>query len=271
MNNIEFLKNTKPVWATIDSATANQINLHAYAPLKSGAQGRLYHLTIKIGSGSGPTVSESGLANLLPQCCIERHINPDASFCLSQGSTSRLTSLEDAHLWWRSLGYYLAHQDFAAKRRFWPLEAGLSHGDAADIQLKMEALAEVNGWKQDVQAAALWSEGWLGGALPRLSKNKRTLVNARSNCPRGCTWKHKALRSTSCETTTCQTGCRKQHKRIVRSDCPNRDIVEELVLLEHQRREAEREVIDILIKGGIACCGTMDHCQLRNALSDKTS
>ncbi len=85
----------------------------------------------------------------LPEFCLERHINADSTFCLYLDFVAKLGDEDAARSWWSSLGTFLNNQIYAEKHRVWPLESGLSHGDAAHEQLAMENLAESVGWKDE--------------------------------------------------------------------------------------------------------------------------
>lgn len=261
MSSLDQLSDTCPAWADIFERQQKKLRVSAVALLPSGLAGRTYQLFVNLQGDGGVAVFEE-LDGHLPRCCVERHINSDASFCLHFNSTEPIQSAEMARTWWRSLGSFLNNQDYASRRRKWPMLAQLSHGEAARTQEKMEQLVESLGWEVEIAAAIFRQRGWLGGRLPRLSRDKRSLVNVRSPCPRGCTRKHHQFRKSSCEQLNCVEGCRKLHKPILRADCPNRSVVERLVLLEHQRRSQENDFFRALVDKKIVCCGTMDNCPL---------
>ncbi|MYI70451.1 MAG: hypothetical protein F4103_17490 [Boseongicola sp. SB0673_bin_14] len=263
MSSLDQLNDTCPAWANIFEVQRRKLRVLAVAQQPSGLTGRSYFLFINLRRDNLVAVFEEPDGHL-PLCCVERHINPDASFCLHYNSTEPVQSAAMAREWWRSLGFYLNNQDYASRRRKWPMLAQLSHGDAAITQIQMEELAEPLGWKEEEVLAAIFRKrGWLGGRLPRLSKDKSSLVNLRSPCPRGCTRKHHPFRKSSCERLNCAEGCRRLHKPTLRADCPNRSVVESLVLLEHQRRAQEHEFFKSLKNSQVICCGTMDNCSLR--------
>lgn len=264
MSSLEQLCYTCPAWVEILKKEQKKLSVSATAQRPSGLDGRKYELSIKLQKDNRVAVFEMPEAGLLPRRCVERHINIDSSFCLHFNSTTPIQSPETACQWWRSLGFFLNHQDHAARRRKWPMFAELSHGDDAAItQLKMEEIAGPLGWKdEEVIASIFRKRGWLAGPLPRLTKDKRGLVNVRTPCPRGCTRKHHPYRKASCQRGDCVEGCKKIHKAILRAECPNRAVVECLVLLERQRRNEEAEFYKDLKKDGVACCETMDGCPL---------
>lgn len=127
----------------------------------------------------------------------------------------------------------------------------------------MEALADPLGWKDDILRALFRHKGWMSQRLPRISKTRARIVNSRSPCPRGCTWKHGLLRKKSCNLKACYTDCGKQHRAVLRAECPNRTVIEALILHEYQRRKIEAQIVEKLIQDGLNCCETMKICPLR--------
>jgi hypothetical protein len=198
-----------------------------------------------------------------PDFCLERHINPNSTFCLFFRSEAKLQAPDEAVAWWFGLDSFLNNQVYAERRRVWPLGAGLSHGSAADEQVAMEELAEPLGWIDELWRGMFRGKGWLSKRLPRVSKAHARVVTARRPCPRGCTWKHNGLRGASCKTESCYGSCKKMHKPILRAECPHREAVEALVLHEHRRREIEASIVRELVQEGKQCCGTMKFCPLR--------
>ncbi len=203
---------------------------------------------------------KGGSANRAELSC---HINPGGTFCLEYGSEDRLGDVDAANRWWSSLESFLHNQEYAAKRGEWPLAAGLSHGQAALEQLAMEEIAKPLGWTDELLGGMFRGRGWLARNLPRVTRTLDRVVNARTPCPRGCTWKHKSLRKNSCELDSCETGCRKLHKPVLRANCPNRRIIEEIVLREHRRRAIEAAIAADLKKQKAQCCGSMKNCPIR--------
>jgi len=264
MSSIDQLYATHPKWVTVLKKRRKQFHIKASAQRPSGAQGTEYSLVIESQKDDRVAVSENAKQPRLPKCCVERHINPNATFCLHLNSTKPIQNEQEGRFWWSSLGIYLNHQDYATERRVWPMRAQLSHGEtAAFLQLEMEAIADAFGWKEEVLSSIFRHKGWLNGTLRRTTKDKLGLVNVRAPCPRQCTRKHYPYRKKSCDRTQCIDGCRKEHKLIVRADCPHRSEVEKLVLLEHRRRKQEEAFIRDIVENGVTCCGTMDHCPLR--------
>ena len=261
MNSLEQLYRTSPEWAEITQKTRKALSITAAPPKPSGTPAKAgYYVEVRLLDGNRVSVNEQPNRARLPSCCVERHINDDSTFCLHLDSTEPVASTEAALAWWKSLADYLNHQDYASKYRKWPLRGQLSHGNAANIQLRMEALAKPLGWEDELLTSMFRRKGWLAGILPRKAKNGTGLINARSPCPRGCLQKHYPFRKRACQVNSCVAGCSRQHKPILRAKCPHRLTVEQLVLLEYDRRAIESALIDQLRRDKVKCCGTMDGC-----------
>jgi len=263
MTPIKILISTMPTWVTLEANRYNEVDLIASPPVLGSNDAKQFFLKLRESPQNGVQVIEQYHKRQLPEFCLERHINPDHTFCLYYGSESPIQSQSGAMDWWLGLSAFLANQLYAETYEVWPLAAGLSHGDAANYQLKMEALADPLGWKDDLLKSIFRGKGWLAERLPRISKNQDRVLNARSPCPRGCTQKHKILRNKPCSYSSCFRNCQKQHRSIPRINCPHRSVVEQLILLEHKRRSKERNIINTLKKNGKRCCGTMRDCPLR--------
>ncbi len=262
MNTLHRLLQNVPEWASTEGREERRATVLASPSGTRAMFADGFWLSLEISKHGGVAVSEVEHKRQLPQFCLERHINPDHTFCVYFGSEYPLDNNEAAKMWWSYLGVYLRNQGYAKKRGVWPLGSGLSHGDAAHVQVEMEALAKPLGWEEDLWGAMFRGKGWLAENLPRLSGDGRRVVNVRTPCPRGCRWKHKLLRKKSCVTDKCNSGCNRLHKPVLRADCPNREVIEELVLREHARRRIESELIDSIRRDGRRCCGSMRHCPL---------
>ncbi|KPQ15965.1 MAG: hypothetical protein HLUCCO18_09890 [Rhodobacteraceae bacterium HLUCCO18] len=264
MSGLNQLLQTVPHWASIEDKEQVAATVLVSPPGARGLNSGGFWLTLEASKHGGVAVKEVQDKRQLPEFCLERHINSDSTFCVFFRSEYPLEDSEAAKTWWSYLGIYLSNQLYAQRRGIWPLGSGLSHGEAAHVQVAMEALAEPLGWKDDLWLAMFRGKGWLAKPLPRISRQRDRVLNARSPCPRGCTWKHKLLRKESCRTPSCLSGCNRLHKPILRAECPNRTTIEELVLHEHERQRMESEIIDDLRKEGKVCCGTMERCPLKS-------
>lgn len=262
MNTLNRLLQNTPEWASIADKKTREATVLVSPPGTKTMSADGFWLKLEISKHGGVAVGEVENKRQLPAFCLERHINPDSTFCVYFRSEYPLDDDDAAKTWWSYLSVYLRNQVYAHKRGVWPLGSGLSHGDAAHVQVGMEALAKPLGWEEDLWLAMFRGEGWLATSLPRISRDRRRVLNVRTPCPRGCRWKHKILRKKSCMTEECNSDCNRHHKPILRAECPNRNSVEELVLQEHERQRIEAEIIDSLKKDGKKCCGSMKRCPL---------
>ncbi len=263
-SSLNLLKDGLPKWARLVCDGDGFFEAMVAPRRPSGSPGRNYRLHFQARRDGGADVKEAADSPLLPNFCMERHINPGGTFCVFFGSTRPLSDEFEATKWWENLNKYLISQDYAHSRREWRLKEGLSHGDAALTQLEMEKIAAPLGWEDELHYAMFRRKGWLSGPLPRLNKTKTALVNARTACPRGCRHLHGLNRRSKCTQSKCASGCKKQHKPVVRVNCPNRQAVEALVLLEHRRRAQELKIAKDVQNEDFVCCGTMDHCLLQD-------
>lgn len=270
MNSLSLILKNAPAWASVASNRPGLALVSASPPLEGGKPSRTFHIELHISSSGGIRALEQYEHRQWPSFCLERHINPDSSFCVFYGSESKIEDDEQAALWWSHFASYINNQVYADRYKVWPQGAGLSHGDAAVEQVAMEAVADPLGWREELWQGMFRRSGWLAKKLPRISKDKTRVVNSRSPCPRGCTRKHKASRKKSCVPLECAPGSKKTHRSILRAECPNRETVEKIILHEHRRRAIEREMVQKLYQQGHRCCGTMKQCPLRD-LHDNVS
>lgn len=161
---------------------------------------------------------------------------------------------------------FLLHQEYAQKYGVWPLEGGLSHGDAAQIQEKMEELAAPLGWKEEVLIGIFRRKGWLANSLPKASQRLDRLLNSRTPCPRGCTRQAGSNCPIVCHPTDTSPEAT-DGKPILRAECPSRSTLERIALLEHRRQKAQNDFIEEMRKDTPDCCGTMKNCPLASQKS----
>lgn len=186
-----------------------------------------------------------------PTACPERHIEVPGTFCLGKGEPLSPANTREADIWWEWLREFLVSQFFAERNHFWPSGRALHHGQAADVQLKMEAISAQTFLEDDVRHALEERKGWLAGQLPRLTKDGTRLVNQRAPCPRGC-FKRRAPLS---------KGANRKLHPILRRSCKEKSILFSLIKLEHARRKSEMEFWDKHPRK--VCCGTMFECPLK--------
>jgi len=266
MKSLNLLLQHAPAWVRIEKRQNGVTYIVAESSDILRRAARSFQLELKSSSRGGVVVMEQAQHRQFASFCLERHINPDSTFCVYLGSEYELNDYEATEIWWSHLASYLRNQTYAEKHRVWPIEAGLSHGDAAHEQIAMENLAEPLGWRDDTLRAIFRGKGWLAQPLPSIWKRGGRVLNSRARCPRGCTWKHKLLRRKSCEVSECYPDCGRQHKPVLLADCPNRNVVESLVLYEHRRRKIEIGIVQELADDGRHCCGMMKSCPLRDIM-----
>ncbi|AML53820.1 E2 domain-containing protein [Falsihalocynthiibacter arcticus] len=263
MSSIDILFEAKPDWVDVLARKRRVLEVKAHSQKDSGAPGELYFISIETVGADSIKAFETSAHRRLPKCCIERHINDDTSFCLYLNSTRPVFSEQDAWSWWAMLGRYLSNQDFASKHGLWPRDQGLSHGSAANTQIRMEEIAEPLGWKSEVLDSIFRSRGFLYERPLRQHKDKeKGFVNLRNPCPRGCKKLHFPHRNQECKGATCEEICNKSHKAILRASCPNREVIEQLNRLEILRKSQEEQLVKTLLKKGTRCCGSMRNCPL---------
>jgi len=262
MNSLDELLQQVPEWVEVESRKSKKAVIRATCVRDSGALGDVYSLAVEQLASDRIKIYETKAEQKLPKCCVERHINSDSSFCLHLDSSKPVGSPKAARDWWNSLARYLSNQEYAARFGRWPINQGLSHGDAATTQVEMERLADTVGWRDEVLSSIFRGTGFLHDAPLRLSKDKSRFVNLRTPCPRGCKRLHFPYRKRSCERHECKTDCQRDHRPILRASCPNRDVIERLNRLEIKRRSQERELLNDLKQSKTPCCGTMKDCPL---------
>lgn len=88
-----------------------------------------------------PRVREQIPGTRLPRQCPERHIFPDACFCMALRSLSVSSGASATH-WWDDLAQYLMCQSVADRTGLWPLHNGLDHGAAGHYHARAIEQAE---------------------------------------------------------------------------------------------------------------------------------
>jgi len=234
-----------PSWASIRSQTDFEIRLIAQIKRVSGKITRSYDLLINILHDGKVAVQEVSTNALLPLWCPQRHINANGTFCIGLRADSSVNDAASAENWWRALEVFLSCQETAFESRKWPPTLQLSHGDAADIQLRAEALAQKLNREKDYEAAVAYNEGPIAGLSRHVSRITGRLTNPQAPCMCGYT-----------------RGSQIKHRK----DCA-RDNNLCLVVLENRRRKAELSFWRALT-GKLTCCGTIDDCPIRKEISN---
>lgn len=239
---LNLLKNTLPNEATLRSRV-NQIllvDVHVLRP--TGGIWKTVPIEISLSTESKLQAREYP-ANWWPTFCPQRHINEGGYFCLGLSDIPSVNDLESARHWWAILTDHLQLQCAADETRKWPGHRELDHGEAGEIQEKMEKLAKDNDLLDVVRSAHNRKDGWLANNLPKLTKKGDRLVNGRAPCPHGC---------------------KKHNRPILRRKCCKQEIIFRLVELEYKKREQSKKFWNHHTDK--ACCGRMKNCQLRKEL-----
>lgn len=229
-----------PTWADFRPIHAFEAQVDVVATRSSGAFTRVFELRV-VQVADQIAVFERPVGGTLPACCPERHINPDGSFCIGLRAGDGITGAS-ATAWWEKLHVFILCQETAAEAGFWPGEAQLSHGEAAEIELAAERAADQLGLQSVYREAVAFGSGPIASGLAKINQKTGMLRNGRSACICGRTDRHRRplLRR---ECHRCGQGCP--------------------VVLEHWRRIKVAEYWRGL--RGQACCGTMRECPLKKA------
>lgn len=158
-NPIGLLEGAVPPWVSVVYRSDWFLRVIAQGKHKSGEPLREYHIDIN-GGRSHLFARETLGRSILPENCIQRHMNTDGSFCIGYEAPSSVTDLPSAQRWWELLLGYLRCQDIADLTRRWPPNRGLSHGDAAAIQLKAEVIADQLGLLVQYRESVEYGRPW---------------------------------------------------------------------------------------------------------------
>ncbi|MFG3450215.1 E2 domain-containing protein [Stenotrophomonas sp. NPDC047960] len=229
---------------------------------RPGGAVHVFTLAISI-AGEHVSAKEVPGHHQLPQFCPDRHINPNQSFCLGwgDGKPGHIIDEAAARQWWSTVYRFLAHQISANVRRVFPgAENGRAHGDAAKHQAIAEQAAECLGPEfkaaaqaglfevlQDVRPGKRRLELWRGDQLiARVSLRSNSLISGKLACPCGC-----------------------RPKRTTAECADHAEALATYVLERHRCALADRAFLDQCAAAGMACCGTLETCGLRNAIRRK--
>lgn len=236
--------------------SVNTLDVRLDVPLASGAA-HPFHLRVEC-TGFQVRVFERE-PRLLPEFCIERHINDGGSFCLGWSQDGPLQIRDEAAAveFWSQLVRFLEHQIAASKLGRWPgTEHARAHGEAAEPQERAEVAARALGPKvhRDFLHGDLLIRAVTKGRKRRLELWRRGRRVARVHASTG------ALVSLNLPCI-CD---RSAHQRVPIGSCGDHaKQVAALVSNAHERRRLEREYIEHLRGAKKACCGTLKKCGLR--------
>jgi hypothetical protein len=241
---IRLIKSAIPSWFTATEESEQEIVGTAIIEIPGASKD--YVIDIKI-SCSAKTVFayEAVIGTILPAACPERHINGDGSFCLGFDAQTYATDRDRAEVWWNLLRNFLKLQHTASRSRSWPQRQALSHGDAGEHHLKALEAASKLGIEEDYYRMLEGEPAWFSNPLLRVQKSAGRLCNGRRPCPKGCK--------------------KKNGNPVSRRDCDRKELIVALIFHEIRRRKAEKEFWKVWVDAGRQCCGSMNHCPLRDA------
>ncbi len=238
-SSIEALIAHLPPWCTTEMS-GRSFALVSAAPVRaSNAVTSAFRLRIWDEDGL-VLVKEQDENRLLPKFCPERHINEDGSFCIGIRAGEGITAATSV-AWWQKLAVFLLCQETVRETGMWPSEVQLSHGDAGDLELQAEALADSLGRLSEYQTAVRRNSGPMFEYLAKVDPKNGRLVNGRASCLCGRTTRKHLLLRRDCH----QLGCP--------------------IELEFARRAALKRFWKSL--RGKPCCQTLGQCSLKEGTS----
>ena len=107
MNSVNLLLQSNPTWVEIKRRNKNRADIIALLPVVDGKGASRFNLVVRASQKGGASVIEQANQRQLPEFCLERHINPDGTFCLYFGSDAKLVDADAAAIWWASLSAFL--------------------------------------------------------------------------------------------------------------------------------------------------------------------
>lgn len=110
MKSLHLLLQGPPPWVQLGNRRADGTDILATPPPPGGGPARSFHLELGTSSQGGVCVMEQKSRQQFPTFCLERHINPDSSFCLHFGSEAKLDDNDAVAFWWSSLGSFLINR-----------------------------------------------------------------------------------------------------------------------------------------------------------------
>jgi len=236
---VDYLRNVAPNWVSVQSGTANVIQILALPIRAGGETGQQYSLEVEVLDATSVVVREHPSGAQLPLWCPERHINQDQSFCMGLVEHNIGNDI-DAQRWWNKLQLFLECQEVARDTGRWPVYAQLSHGSAGSTELEAETLAQKLGLLAEYQRAVRFGRGILADAVRHLGPGE-TLKNGRAKCFCGYVGK--------------------RGRPLLRRDCQVSGRNQCLLKLEQRRRTEVQEFWASF--PGAVCCGTMEDCPLK--------
>ncbi len=224
-------------------------------PLPSGII-RHFNVVVRVKAGNIGASEDARHARQLPDCCPERHINSDGSFCLYwyEGTEVHADREDGAVEWLNALIAFLQTQIQVEYTREWPAERAWAHGEAAHHQRNAEAIAariapRFVRWVKHRRLSVSRTRGGL--ALLKDGRRLTATVN-------GSAGQRLINRRGPCPCNRLQRG----YLVTIRRCAHERDLIG-LIAELRKLQIREKEYLELLRGRKIACCGTVDHCPLR--------
>jgi hypothetical protein len=229
---------TAPAWTTINARNSKSVEFTASPNRTSGRPTRPYSLLATLDGRGAISVQERD-SIVLPSFCPQRHINENGSFCLGFRAGA-VTDETGCAKWWNKLRVFLLCQEVASSTGEWPEGMQISHGDAGEIELEAEEVAESLGLRAIYEEAVRYGTGPIAYFAKRVRAGR--LLNGRAACVCGRLGRRNRLQL--------RRECWAQ-----KQPC--------LPILERQRQEAESRFWADLARRKKVCCQTMSACPLR--------
>lgn len=227
-----------PTWASVTTREGQETTINAQPARSSGKLTRLFQILIYEDRATHNIRAKEIAPNSLPKFCPERHINSDATFCLTIEATT-VHDAAEANAWWKKLELFLTVQETASSMGIWPEYAQMAHGEAGNVQLELEKICKELGYLGELKESLRSRSGRIFDSAKLIRKKGQRLRNGRASCP--CGRKSKNGRSL----------LRRQCERI-QADCPAK-LMRKFIRSEQEFWRSMK---------GKECCGTMKNCPL---------
>lgn len=245
--------------ATVLEARRNEAHFRLILSLLDGRQVERQLLVVADGDRLS---AREPVPTHLPAFCPDRHLNGDGSFCLgwSGHEDKRVLDEAGAASWWAKQLQFFRLQERASRLRHWPDRRVWAHGGAAQYQLVAEKCARALGKR--IETALEWGRLTLGPPIRRSASNGPAIELLLEGAPILRVWcDHRRLVNMR---QPCVCDKSRNGRRVAIRGCSNHaTLVIDLVGAMLAWRAAERE-----FWAGFkdrACCGTLDHCPLKDA------
>lgn len=244
--------------ATVLSEDANSFDA-SIEIVRGGGEREVFQLRI-LDEESVIRVRE-GDPRRLPVACLERHILSSGLFCLSysEAEPSSVTDEQTAKALWIRIDRFLQAQLTANDIRKWAAQSNArAHGDAAQLQLRAETIAEQLGPRllHDLRLGRLRVQRVDKRGKMRLELLRNGKRIARTGIEGGLVSTKLPCFCDKSERTPCPIG-----------ECGNHAVLApDLIRDIYVWRKLHALFVVKLVASGYRCCGTLDVCEVRDAV-----